>query len=164
VRAHNLLYALGGALAVTVVPTASRYVAGGEERRLRELAAAPGLGKRAVFTGEIVDAARLFPAFDVYATPSEKEGMPLAVLEAMALGVPVLASDIPAHRELLGSASPGLVAATAEAFAGGLDELLADDRARAALGAEQRTRARSEFDVRQMLTTVEGIYGEVLGL
>ena len=38
VRAHNLLYALGGALAVPVVPTASRYVATGDERRLRELA------------------------------------------------------------------------------------------------------------------------------
>ena len=38
VRAHNLLYALAGALAVPVVPTASRYVAGGDERRLRELA------------------------------------------------------------------------------------------------------------------------------
>ena len=38
VRAHNLLYALGGALAVPVVPTASRYAAAGDERRLRELA------------------------------------------------------------------------------------------------------------------------------
>ena len=38
VRAHNLLYALGGALAVPTVPTASRYVATGDERRLRELA------------------------------------------------------------------------------------------------------------------------------
>jgi O-antigen/teichoic acid export membrane protein len=38
VRAHNLVYALGGALSVPTVPTASRYVAGGEERRLRELA------------------------------------------------------------------------------------------------------------------------------
>jgi O-antigen/teichoic acid export membrane protein len=38
VRSHNLLYALGGALAVPVVPTASRYVATGDERRLRELA------------------------------------------------------------------------------------------------------------------------------
>jgi O-antigen/teichoic acid export membrane protein len=37
VRAHNLLYALGGALAVPVVPTASRYVATGDERRLRDL-------------------------------------------------------------------------------------------------------------------------------
>jgi O-antigen/teichoic acid export membrane protein len=38
VRAHNLLYALGGALAVPTVPTASRYVAEGDARRLRELA------------------------------------------------------------------------------------------------------------------------------
>ena len=38
VRAHNLLYALGGALAVPTVPTASRYVATGDERRLHELA------------------------------------------------------------------------------------------------------------------------------
>jgi O-antigen/teichoic acid export membrane protein len=38
VRSHNLLYALGGALAVPVVPTASRYVATGDERRLRDLA------------------------------------------------------------------------------------------------------------------------------
>jgi O-antigen/teichoic acid export membrane protein len=38
VRSHNLLYALGGALAVPTVPTASRYVADGDERRLRELA------------------------------------------------------------------------------------------------------------------------------
>jgi len=117
-----------------------------------------------VFAGEIVDAARLFPAFDVYAAPSAKEGMPLAVLEAMALGVPVLASDIAAHLELLGGASPGLVAGTPEAFAAGLGGLLADRQARATLAAEQRTRARSEFDARQMLTTVEAIYGEVLRL
>ena len=38
VRAHNLLYALGGALAVPTVPTASRYVATGDDRRLHELA------------------------------------------------------------------------------------------------------------------------------
>jgi len=137
---------------------------GSEEPRLRELAATLGLGARAVFPGEIVDAARLFRGFDAYAAPSAKEGLPLAVLEAMALGVPVLASDIPAHRELLGDASPGLVAGTPEAFAAGLTELLADGAARARLAAEQRTRARSEFDLRQMLATVEAIYGEVLGL
>jgi glycosyltransferase involved in cell wall biosynthesis len=137
---------------------------GSEERRLRELASARGLGGRVIFPGEILDAARLFRAFDVYATVSAKEGMPLAPLEAMAQGVPVLASDIPAHRELLGGASPALVPGTPEAFGDALRALIADGGARATLAAEQRTRARSEFDVRQMLTTVEAIYGEVLGL
>jgi glycosyltransferase involved in cell wall biosynthesis len=137
---------------------------GDEERRLRGLATSLGLGARAVLPGEILDASRLFHAFDVYATSSAREGMPLAVLEAMALGVPVLASDIPAHRELLGSASPGLVAGTPEALSAALEGLLVDRHALTALGAEQRTRARSEFDIRQMLTAVEAIYGEVLGL
>ena len=137
---------------------------GGEEGRLRRRAASLGLGSRVVFPGEILDAARLFRGFDVYAATSDKEGMPLAPLEAMALGVPVVASDIPAHRELLGDASPALVEGTPDAVARGLRRLLADRAARSAVAAEQRTRARSEFDVRQMLTTVEAIYGEVLGL
>ncbi len=137
---------------------------GPEEARLRDLAATLGLGGRAVFAGEIVDAARVFPGFDLYAAPSAKEGMPLAVLEAMALGVPVLASDIPAHREVLGAASSALVDGTPEMFAGALGGLLSDAGARASLAAEQRTRARSEFDARQMLAGVEAIYGEVLGL
>jgi len=137
---------------------------GTEERRLRALAVELGLGQRAVFAGEVLDAARFFRAFDVYVAPSAKEGMPLAVLEAMALGVPVLASDIPAHRELLGTTSPGLVADTPDAVANALSALLADDETRRALGAEQRTRARSEFDAGQMLSAVAAIYGEVLGL
>jgi glycosyltransferase involved in cell wall biosynthesis len=137
---------------------------GPEEASLRTLAARLGLGGRAVFPGEVLDAARVFRAFDLYAAPSAKEGMPLAVLEAMALGVPVVAADIAAHRETLGAASPALVAGTPEAFADALAHLLADATARAALGAEQRTRARSEFDARQMLAGLEAVYGEVLGL
>jgi glycosyltransferase involved in cell wall biosynthesis len=137
---------------------------GTEERRLRELATSLGLAGRVIFPGEILDAARLYRGFDVYATTSAKEGMPLAPLEAMALGVPVLASDIPAHRELLGGASPALVAGTPDAFADALSRLIADGAARATLAAEQRTRARSEFEIREMLTTVEALYGEVLGL
>ncbi|HEV8473614.1 MAG TPA: glycosyltransferase [Methylomirabilota bacterium] len=137
---------------------------GAEEGALRALAASLELGPRAVFPGEVTDAARLFPAFDLYVTPSAKEGLPLAVLEAMAVGAPVLASDIPAHREVLGPASPGLVAPTPQAFTATLRALLADPEARRALGAEQRTRVRSEFDARQMLAAVEAIYGQVVTL
>jgi glycosyltransferase involved in cell wall biosynthesis len=138
--------------------------AGPEEPRLRRLAAALGLGPRIVFAGERPEAARLFPAFDVFAAPSRKEGMPLAVVEAMALGLPVVASDIPAHRETLSAASEGLVAGTPEAFAAALAAATADADRSARMCALNRTRARSEFDVREMLTLLEAVYREVLGL
>ena len=136
---------------------------GPEETRLRALAAELGLGARAVFTGEVEDAARCLAAFDVYAAPSRKEGLPLAVLEAMALGLPVVASDIAAHREVLGPVWEP-VAATPEAFGARLGALLADPGQRAQLGAQNRTRARSEFDVRSVLDALDGVYREVLGL
>ena len=137
---------------------------GAEAGRLRALAAELGLGPRARFTGEVVEAARLFAAFDVFAAVSRKEGMPLAVVEAMALGLPVVASDIPAHREVLGPASEGLVEAGDDALAARLGALLGDGARRDRLGAENRTRARSEFDVRHMLSALEGVYRDVLGL
>jgi glycosyltransferase involved in cell wall biosynthesis len=138
--------------------------AGDEAVRLRARAAAGAARGRVVLAGEVPEAARLLRAFDVYASASRKEGMPLAVLEAMALGLPVVASDIPPHREILGSGSAGLVVGTAEAFAAALERLARDAGARAALGAENRTRARSEFDAREMLTSLEALYGEVLGV
>jgi glycosyltransferase involved in cell wall biosynthesis len=137
---------------------------GPEAERLRRLAAGLGVFPRVRFTGEVPEAARLFPAFDVFASPSRKEGLPLAMVEAMALGLPVVASDIPAHREVLGEGSAGLVAGTPAALAERLSAVLADAVLRARLGAENRTRARSEFDVRDMLAALEGVYGEVLGL
>jgi glycosyltransferase involved in cell wall biosynthesis len=137
---------------------------GPEEPRLRRLAGALGLGARVTFAGEVADAARLLAAFDVFAAPSRKEGLPLAVVEAMALGLPVVASDIPAHREALGFDSEGLVAGTAEAFAARLTALMDDADLRARLGAENRTRARSQLDVRDMVTALEAVYREALGL
>ncbi len=135
---------------------------GPEAGRLRALAAALRITARVRFAGEVPEAARLFPAFDVFASPARKEGLPLAVVEAMALGLPVVASDIPAHREVLGEDYAGLVAATPEAVAEALTAVLGDAGLRARLGAENRTRARSEFDVRDMLAALDGVYREAL--
>ena len=89
---------------------------GTEHARLRQCAIACGAAERVVFAGPLPDAAQLMPAFDVFATASSREGCPLAVLEAMALGVPVVASDIAAHAELLPLRC--LVPARVDAFAG----------------------------------------------
>lgn len=136
---------------------------GPEEPRLRAQAAAPALAGRVVFAGELADAARLFPAFDVYVSVSRKEGLPLGLLEAMALGLPVLASDIPAHREVLGPASPALVPAAPAPVAAVLARWLADPPVRARLGATNRARAEA-FDAGAMVAAVAAIYGEAIGV
>jgi len=151
--------------ALVILPSATLVLIGDgpEAGALRTLAAQLGVAARVRFAGAVVDAARLFRAFDVFAAPSRKEGLPLAVVEAMALGLPVVASDIPAHREALGPTAP-LVPGTDSALAARLNEVLADEGLRAQLGAENRTRARSELDARAMVTALEALYGELLGL
>jgi glycosyltransferase involved in cell wall biosynthesis len=158
-RLDLLLHALAALPGATLVLIGD----GPEAPALRALAGRLGVAERVRFAGEVVEAARLFHAFDVFAASSGKEGLPLAVIEAMALGLPVVATDIPAHRETLGP-SAGLVEGTDAALAKRLGEALADEGLRARLGAENRTRARSELDARTMLTALEGLYGEVLGL
>ena len=137
---------------------------GPEADRLRGLAVALALGPRVVFAGERTEAARLFPAFDVFAAPARKEGLPLAVAEAMALGLPVVASDIAGHRETLGPTSEGLVPGTPEAFAAALAAVTDDDERRQRMSAANRVRAHHELDAQRMLTALEAVYREVLGL
>jgi glycosyltransferase involved in cell wall biosynthesis len=134
---------------------------GDEGPRLQALARR--VSARVVFAGERQPAARLLRAFDVYATASRKEGMPLAVLEAMAVGLPVLASDIPAHREVLG-ASAGLVAGDVDAFAKAFGTLARDAATRNALGAENHDRARHAFDAETMVSAHAALYGEVVNV
>ena len=70
---------------------------GPERERLHALAREVDPGGRVVFAGAVPDAARLLPLVDLYVTASRREGLPLAVLEAMACGLPVLATRVPGH-------------------------------------------------------------------
>jgi glycosyltransferase involved in cell wall biosynthesis len=135
---------------------------GAADQPLRARAGADDLRGRVLFAGEIPDAACVFPAFDVYVSASSKEGLPLAVLEAMALGLPVVATDIAGHRELLGDGAGGLVAPTASAVAHAIRGLAADGERRRALGADNRERARL-FDAARMIDATECLYRETLG-
>ena len=158
-RLDVLLHAMAALPSATLVLIGD----GSEAPALRALAARLGIAGRVRFAGALVDAVRLFRAFDVFAAPSSKEGLPLAVIEAMALGVAVVASDIPAHREALG---PGAVLVKGDhaALARRIGELLSDEALRVRLGAESRTRARSELDARAMVNALDALYGEILGL
>lgn len=102
---------------------------------------------RSTFPGE-VSPARIglyLAAADVFAFPSRFEGMPNAVMEAMAATLPVVASDIPAHRVLIQPGETGFLAGDSTEFAGMVSRLLDDPELRFQVGARARERIRSEF-------------------
>ncbi|MGH7322886.1 MAG: glycosyltransferase [Candidatus Rokuibacteriota bacterium] len=124
---------------------------GREEARLRALAAETGTERRLRFVGEIPDAVRIFPAVDVYVSASRGEGLPLAVLEAMACDVPVVATRIPAHEELIVDGRTGLLARPDDPadLAEKTSRLLRDGD----LGARLRACARDDIDRRYDVAT-----------
>ena len=102
-RAAKLLSDAGTRLAVTLIgdgPCRSGLI---EEARNLELE------KRVVFTGFRSDAVRFLKTFDVLVLPSLVEGMPRCIMEAMAAGLPVVASDIPGNRDLVKHGETGLL-------------------------------------------------------
>jgi len=111
------------------------------------------------------DALDLLPHFDVLLSTSGYEGQSNAILEAMAAGVPVVATDIPGTRDLVVHGQTGLLAppGARTEIAKHLQRLL-DDRPLAARLAEQgRQRAHEQFSVVGMVTRYADLYRQLLG-
>ena len=137
----------------------------GEERSLPDdYLATQGLSSIVLRLGLQADVAELYAAADLLVHPSYREGVPRAVMEAAAMGVPIVASDIPGCREVLQSESeaffckPRDIVSLTEA----IDRALAnpaDARARARAAYE---RVRSEFDQNRLTARVWAVYREIL--
>ena len=102
-------------------------------------------------------------AFDVYAQSSLTEGIPNAVLEAMAVGTPVVATDVGGTSELLTDGVHGrLVAARdAAALAHGLTEALSDPEAAQRWAQAARRRIEDDLSFAHRLALIEEIYTEL---
>ena len=74
---------------------------GPQEEALRQLAADLGLGEAVLFAGVQAEIEKILPGIDCYVSPSRTEGMPMIVLEAMACGRPIIATEVGAVGELL---------------------------------------------------------------
>jgi glycosyltransferase involved in cell wall biosynthesis len=130
------------------------------ERIVREL----NLGDRVHFTGWKANVPAILAASDVLVLPSRWEGMPNAVLEAMAAGKPVVASDVEGVRELLGpdADAQSAPAGDADGFLRRLVVILDSPLDAVELGARNRRRVLQEFGLRQMVRKYENLYTSML--
>ena len=120
------------------------FVGDGEERgALQAFADANGLADRISFTGYRADIPDLLAAGDVFVLPSIKEGLPIALLEAMAASLPIVSTDAGAITMALENARNSWVVATGDER--GLAGALAQAISRPDLRAEYARRAREDF-------------------
>jgi glycosyltransferase involved in cell wall biosynthesis len=135
--------------------------AGPLEAELRGLARRLELpAERFRFLGYRENAARLYPAFDVVALSSHYEGLPYVLLEAMACGVPVAATDVLGSREVIVHESSGLLVPPGDPprLAEALLRLLDDRELRARLGAAGRARVREQFGLEPFFESHRRLY------
>jgi glycosyltransferase involved in cell wall biosynthesis len=105
--------------------------------------------ERVRFAGERDDVPQLLAASSVFVLSSRSEGLPISVLEAMAAGLPVVASDVGGLREQVVDGETGLLvpAGDAAALADALARLIDDPSLRRTMGDASRARAEALFDL-----------------
>ena len=137
--------------------------AGPLERELADRAAALGLADRTLFLGSRGDVRELLPAFDVFALSSRYEGLPIALLEALAAGVPAVATRVGGVPEVLGDGDAGLLVAPGDpaALADALRRVLTDRGLRAEMGTRAVERARA-FSIDPAVERIAAVYERAL--
>lgn len=134
-------------------------------RSLEEEARRLGLNGHVVFTGFRPDAASLIAAADVYVLPSLYEGLPVSLLEAMALSRPVVATAVGGVPEVVESGETGILVPPGDAdrLAAEILGLLRDPERRRRLGDAARAAVTERFTVRQMVAATEDVYRSLAG-
>jgi glycosyltransferase involved in cell wall biosynthesis len=139
------------------------YQKGEFEKKIAALMAASGAGDRIHFTGHVVDIEWYYRACDIFVFPTQKEGMPNAVLEAMASAVPVILTPFPTLSEDLGR--PGrefmLIERRPDALAAEVERLIRNADDRCALGRSGREWVERTMDLDHVLDRYAALYREL---
>lgn len=135
---------------------------GVERRRLERVSATLRLGGRVTFHGQVDDAPSLFPAFDAVVLSSRSEGTPMALLEAIAAGVPVVATAVGGIPDVIGPGEALLVQPDQPtAVAQAIRAIQADPAAAMQRAAAARARLAREFGPEHWLARYEEVYRDV---
>jgi len=122
-------------------------------------------GRHARLLGFVEDVAGVLSAADIFVLPSRWEGWPMALGEAMAAGLPVIAMDVPGTRDLVRNGQTGILVRDADttALAEEIIRLSEDGDARKALGLAAEQWARQHFRIEDCVSAHERLYLEVAG-
>ncbi len=137
---------------------------GPEREALRTFRDRSGSYDAVRFVGHRRDVAELMSAFDVLWNGSLYEGQSNTILEAMTLGIPTVATDIPGTRDLIEHAKTGFLYPPGDlgALTRSTCALLHDDDLRAQMGAQARLRAAECFSLERMIRSHEQLYLRLL--
>ncbi|MBN1993495.1 MAG: glycosyltransferase [Anaerolineae bacterium] len=152
--------------ALVQVPHARLVVVGdGPERaNLTQLAGDLGITQQVHWAGYRADVPHLLPAFDLFVQPSWHEGLPNTILEAMAAGLPVVATAVGGTPEVVVDGVTGLIVPPGDpmALAGAIHHLLVDTNLRGQMGRAGQSRVQQHFDIQQNVERTESLYKELL--
>jgi glycosyltransferase involved in cell wall biosynthesis len=117
-----------------------------------------------IFTGFRTDAPRLMAAGDLSVLSSQFEGLPISLLEAMALGRPVVATNVGGVSEVVTDGVEGFLVDPLDPaqLADKILALLRDPELRQRLSENARRRVREKFSIQSMVTRTEALYRQVL--
>lgn len=157
---------LRAAVAVTARHPHVRFLAAGQgplESDIRAEAKSLGLGERFRILGYVNDTAAVLSASDVFVLASRVEGLPIALLEAMAIGLPVVATAVGGTPKVITERVEGHLVPPGqpEALAAAIGEVTSDSDGRRAMGAAAAQRVR-DFDIERAARHLESLYAEIL--
>jgi glycosyltransferase involved in cell wall biosynthesis len=140
--------------------------AGPEKHRLMNQAKELGIEDRVVFSPSTLDTSVPLSIMDIFVFPSVMEGLGLAIIEAQAMGLPVVASDVGGIYTLVKDGINGFLvpAKEPEALAETVLRLLKDKKLANAMGKQAREQARQHFNLKEMIEGIERVYMTVTSL
>jgi len=165
IKDHSTLFQAMALLRTSNPPVHLAVVGDGEERaRLEELAGRLKLGQRIHFLGWRTDLDTILTEVDVVICASKNEGTPVALIEAMAAGVPVLSTDVGGVADLVAHGETGWLVRPGDppSLAEAIRHLLGDEVLRARLAAAGRAVALDRHGVEGLIRRVEGLYGTLM--
>jgi sugar transferase (PEP-CTERM/EpsH1 system associated) len=165
-KAHHVLIDAAGRLIQSGL-AAFRIALAGEgtlRTALEEQVRVAGLGEHVRFLGFRNDVRRLLPQADAFVLPSLYEGLPLAVLEAMAASLPVVATAVGGNAAVVEDGRSGLIVAPgdAAALAAAMSRLVEDRDAARAMGKAGRHRVEAQYDIESAAARTSALFEECL--